>query len=95
MVYRGPGDGITVYHDGVEVARDAFPSTFNPVTSSGIIKISRRFDPPGDALYGSVYLDELLFWNQILVQSEIEIILGKTAEVCISFKSKYFSIKHS
>ena len=74
MVYRGPDNGIMVYHDGVYKGSDTSADTDNPVPPSGIVKISRQFDSPGNPSYDSVNLDELLFWNRILVQNEIEMI---------------------
>ena len=76
MIYRGPnsGEGITVYHDAVEVGSDTVPYTLYTVTSSGMFKIGRKFDPPGDKQYGTMYMDELLFWNRILHQTEIEMV---------------------
>ena len=76
IVYKGPNDdeGITVYHDGINKGSDTAKHSYSPANATGIVKIGRRFDEPGSAQYGPVYLDELLFFNRQLNQSEIVII---------------------
>ena len=76
VVYRGPhqGEGITVYHDGVNKGNGETRDSFSPATPSGIVKIGRRFDEPGSPLYGSAHVDELIFFNRMLFQSEIVMI---------------------
>ena len=76
IVYRGPneGEGITVYHDGINKGSNTTRDSRITVTPSGIVKIGRRFDEPGNAVYGSSHVDELLFFNYQLSQPEIVII---------------------
>ena len=76
MVYRGPniGEGIPVYHDGVFKGNMSQKVPGNKGTPSGIVKIGTSLDPPGTADFTSVYLDELLFWNRQMSQTEIVMI---------------------
>ena len=73
MVYRGPnnGEGIIVYHDGVNKGNDTTRRPFSTSTPMGIVKIGRRFDEPSSAYHASVHINELLFFNRQLLQSEI------------------------
>ena len=73
MLFKGhrTGEGITVYLDGNSKGNDMYSVQYNTGTPSGIVKIGRWLDSPGSAHYGSVYLDELLFWNQQMSPNEI------------------------
>ena len=73
MVYRGPnkGEGFTIYHDGVVKGSDTTRVSWSSATPSGIVKIGRWLDEPGDPFYGSAHVDELIFFNHMLSQSEI------------------------
>ena len=75
MVYRGPneGQGITVYHNGEDKGNDTtkWPWSY---TGTGAVKIGRWFDEPGPPYYGSAHVDELIFFNHMLSQSEIVMI---------------------
>ena len=75
MIYRGPNQGITIYHDGIE-KESGTRCRVATVSSSGIVKIGRLLDPPGSTYYGSVYLDELLFWNRQVGGEEIDTIMN-------------------
>ena len=74
IVYRGPsnGQGITVYHDGVKMGSGIIRIESNQDNPSGIVKIGRQFDEQVGGPNGSVYLDELLFWNQQMSETDIQ-----------------------
>ena len=75
MVFHGPneGEGITVYHDGVQVASDTtkWPYSFPPYRpGDGTFVIGRFYTDRGED-YSSVEVDELTLWNRNLTQQEI------------------------
>ena len=76
MNYRGPnnGEGITVYHDGVNIGSDTTKDSDSRARPSGVVKIGRLYDEPGAPVYGSAHVDELLFFNCMLSESEIVMI---------------------
>ena len=76
IVYRGPNEseGFTVYHDGVDMGRSVTTKTSYNYTGTSTVKIGRLHDEPGSALYGSAYVDELLFFNYQLSPSQINMI---------------------
>ena len=76
MIYRGPndGEGIIVYHDGVDMGNDTTKTSYSYIPPSGVIKIGRLFDEPGTPRYGSAHVDELLFFNYQLSQPEVTMI---------------------
>ena len=78
MIYRGPneGEGFTVYHDGVNNGNDTTKGSYTRNPPSGKVKIGRIFDEPGTTYYGSACVDELLFFNQQLFDSEIITIMN-------------------
>ena len=78
IVYRGPnkGEGFTVYHDGINKGSDTSKNPYSFVMLSGVVKIGRWCDEPGDLQYGSVYLDELLFFNHQLNLTEVNMIMS-------------------
>ena len=92
MVYRGSydGEGITIYHDGVNKGNDTTWESQSPVTPSSIVKIGRLFDEPRTADYGTANVDELVFFNHQLSQSEITKIKNtawKTSDLEIQFSN--------
>ena len=75
-IYRGPndGEGMKVYHDGADIGSTTQKFPRQTDTPSGIVKVGRWFDPPGAGGYGSLYLDELLFWNRQISEADIQLI---------------------
>ena len=80
MVYRGPHEGerITVYHDGIEMGNRTNRLSGSTGDATGIVKIGWKHDEPGHPYYGSAHVDELIFFNHMLSQSEI-IMIKNTA----------------
>ena len=70
MVFNGPSTGITVYRDGQAQGTDAFHSSSFSV-GNGQLVIGRRF-VDANHNYVSVEMDELIFWNRILSQQEVQ-----------------------
>ena len=71
--YIGPnnGQGIEIYHNGVQIRNDATKS--GATRSSGDCKVViGRLYADTDDWYGSVDVDELLFFNQKLTDQEIQ-----------------------
>ena len=62
-VYKGPneGEGITVYHDGVNTGNDTTRDPQHTFKQPRIVKIGRWSDDPGRPFYGPAHLDELIF----------------------------------
>ena len=75
IVYRGPNEseGITVYHDGVDKGNHTTKRLWS-FTGTGTVKIGRHCDKSGPQHYGSAHVDELIFFNHMLSQSEIVMI---------------------
>ena len=70
MNFIGPSDGIQIYNDGVKVTNDASKRPKNYTDGDKNIVIGRRFSDL-DKRYASVQVDELLFFNQTLIETEI------------------------
>ena len=68
--FIGPSDGIQIYNDGVKVTNDASKRPKNYTDGDKNIVIGRRFSDL-DTRYASVQVDELLFFNQTLIETEI------------------------
>ena len=79
--FIGPSDGIRIYHEGVKVITDISTNAGNYTQGDRRIVIGRRFSGSDDR-YASVQIDELLFFNEALTETEI-IMLGmyNTSEV--------------
>ena len=73
--YIGPEDpqGIEIYYDGVHSRRAAIGSAASSLPGDGRIVIGRRYTD-GDYDYASVQLDELMFFNTALMDSEISML---------------------
>ena len=71
--YIGPGngEGVAIYHDGVEELRKTDRSTHAYAAGSGVVVIGRAF-PSRDEKYVSLMVDELMFFNRKLTLEEIE-----------------------
>ena len=71
--FLGPNDGqgFTVYNDGVQIGTGSrrIGSTEH-VEADGRIVLG-RFYTEDNSFYGSVFIDELYFYNQCLSQEEI------------------------
>ena len=74
-MFHGPndGEGISIYHDGVNIKTDASKAMNNYTDGSGTVIIGKRYVDKDDR-YGSVMVDELTFWDRQLLQSEIQAI---------------------
>ena len=70
--YIGPedGQGIRIYYDGVQRGSDTSMALYSRNTGEGLIVFGRRHTDSDDN-YGSVQLDELIFFNATLTDSEI------------------------
>ena len=64
------GEGIRIYYDGVRRGNDTSMSLYSFNTGDGRIVIGRR-ETDSDDNYGSAQLDELIFFNKKLSESEI------------------------
>ena len=71
--YIGPnnGQGIQIYHNGVQIGNDATKSGGTLSSGDGRVAVGRwrAFD---DDWYGRVDVDEVLFFNQKLTAQEIQ-----------------------
>ena len=65
------GQGFSVYHDGSLVKRDSTKAQKNHTESSGTVIIGKRFTDR-DEDYGSVMVDELMFWDRELLPEEMQ-----------------------
>ena len=77
--YMGPnnGQGIRIYHNGVQIGNDTTKS--GGTRSAGDSKVViGRWQTNRDQWYGSVDVDELLFFNQKLTDQEIQDIRNLT-----------------
>ena len=76
--YIGPnnGEGVTIYHDGVEEIRQGNRSPHVYPAGSGKIVIGRTH-PSRDQKYASLMMDELMFFNRKLTVSEIQILYNQ------------------
>ena len=77
LVYHGPnnGQGMSVYHDGNLVKPDSSKSPKTHTESSGTVIIGKRHTDQ-DEDYGSVMVDELMFWDRQLLPAEIQAIVA-------------------
>ena len=72
-VFHGPSQGFTVYHtDGEHSDKELMPHT-GYQNSSGTVAIGRRLTK-SDKDYGSVTVDELMFWNRELSKEEAQML---------------------
>ena len=80
MVYNyiGPnnGEGVTIYHHGVEEVRQGNRSPHVYPEGSGKVVIGRT-RPSRDQKYASLMMDELMFFNRKLTVSEIQILYNQ------------------
>ena len=76
--YIGPnnGEGVTIYHDGVEELWKADRTTHGYPAGSGNVVIGRT-SPSKDENYASVMMDELMFFNRKLTVEEIQILYNQ------------------
>ena len=75
MIYIGPGDdeGIRIYRDGQKVAADKEKTSTSKPAGDGMIVAGRRFTNL-NGYYASVSLDEVLFFNSILNEEDVNAI---------------------
>ena len=73
--YIGPddGQGIKMFYDGAEVASDTSKTERSNPVREGRIVVGRTYTDKDEA-YGSVQVDELIYFNQALIESEIKAI---------------------
>ena len=78
LVYQGSkqGQGITIYHDGVQVGEDTNKSFRNADTlAPGDVRMGiGRYYTDRDGWYSSVEVDELTFWNSTISSNEVQLI---------------------
>ena len=72
LKFIGPneGEGIRIYHDGVEVGSKTTTGGNSKDNGTRRIVIGRYFVEPPD-IHSSMQVDELLFFNQLLTDDEI------------------------
>ena len=77
LVFHGPseGQGISVYHDGVLVKNDPTKIVTNYSENSGIVIIG-KLQTDSNEDFGSIMVDELMFWDRQLLAEEITAIAG-------------------
>ena len=95
--FIGPSDGVRIYHDTVEVKRDKSKTAGNFTHGDRRIVIGRRFSG-SDKRYASVQVDELLFFNQKLTETEIKMLSKYRGVSNILFYyvlSKIFTLRKS
>ena len=70
--FIGPNDGqgIRIYEDGNQIGSDNTKYRTSNSASSQAIAIGRIYTDD-DHYYGSVQVDEVLFYNQVLTSAEI------------------------
>ena len=73
MNYIGPNDsqGTRLFIDGVQVASETTKFSESRSAGDGRIVLGRLLTNV-DAFYGSVQVDELIFFNQALTSGEID-----------------------
>ena len=73
LVYHGPavGEGVTVYHDKVQVLRITTRSVIGYSVKSNMMVIGRWKPESVNTHYIGVEVDELLMWNTALQQQEV------------------------
>ena len=78
MAYRGPNNDerIKIYQDGVDKGSETTRISYTTVTLSATIKIGRQYDEPGGLCFESAHVDELLFWNQQMNHTEVNMIIS-------------------
>ena len=71
-VFHGPSQGFTVYHADAEYSdKELKPRAFQ--NTLGTVVIGRRLTKR-DKDYGSVTVDELMFWNRELNKEEAQML---------------------
>ena len=73
LVFHGPneGQGISVYHDGVLVKNDPTKNVWSSYTENSGNVVIGKLKTDTDEGYGSVMVDELMFWDRQLLAEEI------------------------
>ena len=72
-VFHGPSEGFTVHHADREYSgTDSIPYAFRH-NSSGTVAIGRRLTM-SNSDYGSLTVDELMFWNRELSKEEAQML---------------------
>ena len=74
MNYAGPneGDGVRIFFDGAEVARDTTIDVIPKRTSTSRTLIVGRYYYHWDTRYSAIQVDELMLFNHTLSMDEIK-----------------------
>ena len=67
-------EGITIYHDGVEVGSGTQKTSHTTNAGQGVVVIGRYFAQAHEQDFASVMVDELLFFNRNLSPDEVSIL---------------------
>ena len=76
LVFHNSSEGITVYHDGNQVATDDSKSPASSDSRDGITVIGRRFSQI-DNQYATLIVDELAMWNRAMSEDHVRQIFSK------------------
>ena len=68
--FIGPDDGIRIYHDGMEVGSDT-NIRGNPKHNGDRRIVIGRYFAESAGTYSSIQVDELLFFNQMLIDPQV------------------------
>ena len=67
-------EGVTIYHDGVEVGSNTQKTPYYNNAGSGIVVLGRYYVQALEQSFASVMVDELLFFNRYLTEEEVQIL---------------------
>ena len=76
LVFLFWNDSLLIYHDGNLVGSDETPEIRTKESGDGKMVIGRHFTNT-DEHYVSMYLDELMMWNEALDSNEINSLYNK------------------
>ena len=66
-------EGVTIYHDGVEVGSSAQKVSYERTVGPGVVVIG-KYNVHSEQDFASVMVDELLFFNRIITADEVQIL---------------------
>ena len=67
-------EGITIYHNGIQVGSSTQKISYARNARPGVVVIGRYFVQFQEKCFASVMLDELLFFNRYLTTQEVPIL---------------------
>ena len=74
LTYIGPnrGQGIRLFLDGVRKDSDSSLSSYNYTAGDGRVVVGRQYVNIDYYYYASVEIDELIFFNEALLEDEVK-----------------------